>query len=608
MDFCFNLQELSDTTNGVPGDISRTKLNASCSTTVDDLETFSVSANRSKDCNAKSGENMNVTLAYISQFLLEEDTDEISSYEEQLALTATERNFSDILSQDYYSTPDETLLHGAANKMSSVDGINCKSSNDGGGRELIRNGARYDVYSVKQSLQSADLTSALPIENCIADQIQKGIDEAMKFLPNIGEFFIDGSNRSISGRDWLTKTKKSARYTAFNQLQERLPKQIADYAEMPIRNENIDKLCLLNGQNYFEKDSILRKFMQMEMRDNSRKCRAESSNHAIVQHDVDQTKEKTVDLRSLLIDCSHAISVNDHSVANELICKIRKHSSPNGDWCQRLAYYLVDALEARLAGTASEIYFKILPEKVSGVEFLNAFCMYIVASPFMRAFAYFNNQTIFNNVSKNAQKVHIITYGARHGLQWPSLFEHFSTWESTPPTIRITVIEVPEPGFRPRKRVEEIGQRVADYAKSFNVPFEYEGIVSEWQNVQVEDLKMAKDEVVIVNCVIHSEKLSDEAVHTNSPRDIFLNTIRKIKPRVFIHITFNGSYNSPYFPARFRAALSLYSSFFDMLDSNLTRSNPERLIIENNFLMPAAFNAIAFEGRNRVETGKARDL
>jgi GRAS domain family len=38
-----------------------------------------------------------------------------------------------------------------------------------------------------------------------------------------------------------------------------------------------------------------------------------------------------------------------------------------------------------------------------------------------------------------------------------------------------------------------------------------------------------------------------------------------------------------------------------MLDCNLPRDNPERLIIERHFLMAAAINAIAFEGPDRVE-------
>ncbi|KAJ3688218.1 hypothetical protein LUZ61_017382 [Rhynchospora tenuis] len=224
-----------------------------------------------------------------------------------------------------------------------------------------------------------------------------------------------------------------------------------------------------------------------------------------------------------------------------------------------------------------------------------------MASPYLRTVMYFTNQTILNNISKNAEKVHIINYGIRHGFQWPSFFEHFSNWERTPPIIRFTMVEVPEPGFRPRKLVELIGQRLADYAKSFNVPFEYECIASKWENVKVEDLKIRSDEVVIVNCIVHSERLSDESVGTDSPKDTFLHTIRKIKPHIFIHGTMNGSYNSPLFLRRFRSALSHYSSLFEMLDSNLPQDSPGRLIMERDVFIPEITNVIACEGSERLE-------
>ncbi|KAJ4779286.1 GRAS transcription factor [Rhynchospora pubera] len=423
----------------------------------------------------------------------------------------------------------------------------------------------------------------------------------MKFVPNIGEFFINlGSDRSNSGRNWQSRTKRNHNYSDLDQFVGRLPKQIVVYTDEPIRNENFDKVLLLKGQKYIEEDSMLRKIMQKEMTDHSRQIQAKLSNNKMKQ-DKSWRILESVDVRSLLITCSKAISVNNHPLAKELISEIRKYSSPHGDWSQRLAYYFVDGLEARLTGTSNEIYHKLVPQNLTVTEFLKVYHMYRVASPCRGTLVYFANQTILNNISKQTEKVHIINYGIMKGFQWPAFFEHFTTWEGFPPKIRMTIIEVPEPGLCPRRKVELIGRRMEDYAKSFNVPFEYEAIVSEWQNVEVEDLKIANDEVVIVTCLVHSEKLSDEAVHANSPRDIFLNNIRKIKPRIFIHVAFNGPNNSPYFPHRFRAALSLYSSFFEMLDSNLPRGNLERLIIEKHFLMPAAINAIAFEGPNRVE-------
>ena len=621
MDSRFNLVELSDTIDKVLQDDSNRKQNASCSATEDESEPYCANANKapsegSLDCNIArepqidtikiseevSDLNSNAVIQYISHMLLEEGTDtKISTYGEELALLATEKVFHDILREKYYPAPDEPLLQDPTNQMSSVDCTNYEKSNPDGEKELIKNVSGHDVISCKPPLLSNDLTVTLTIESLAAQQIQKGTEEAMKFLPNIGEFFINGeSSGSISGSDRATKTKKNLNFSDLDQLVGRAPKQVVVYSDEPIRNEIFDKVLLPGGLKYMKDDPMLGEIMQNELNDKSRQTRTKTSNYSTKQ-DKDQTIEEPVDLRSLLIYCSEAISANDYSLASELICKIRKHSSPNGDWSQRLAYCFVNGLEARLAGTGSEIYHKMLSNKPGIIEILKAYHTHHVASPDMRVLIYFTNQTIFNNISRDVRKAHIINYGVIHGIQWPSFFEHFSNWGGTPPTIRITMIEVPEPGFRPRKRIELIGKRLADYAKSFNVPFEYEGIASKWENVKVEDLKIADDEVVIVNCAVNSQKLSDEGNGSDSPRDIFLNTIRKIKPRVFIHGTKNGAYNSPLFPHRFRSALLHYSSLFERVDSTFPRDSPERLIIERDVLIPEATNVIACEGSERLE-------
>ena len=50
--------------------------------------------------------------------------------------------------------------------------------------------------------------------------------------------------------------------------------------------------------------------------------------------------------------------------------------------------------------------------------------------------------------------------------------------------------------------------------------------------------------------------LLDETVVLESPRNIVLNKIRSMNPRVFIHGVVNGAYNAPFFITRFREALS----------------------------------------------------
>ncbi|KAJ4786175.1 hypothetical protein LUZ62_037421 [Rhynchospora pubera] len=630
----FNFCELSDTMNALLPDDPLVEHNNSCSRTSEESQLSVVSSHKvphafsdkSTDRNTAK-ESMirndifrqeiddlssNAPVSYIRQLLLEKDADEkISTHEQELALLATEKAFLDILRQEY-SSPNEPLLYGSPNQKKSAVSTEYEKSNYGGKHGSVEKGFGHDAPSCNPSLTSEGLTSALSLESFAAQQIQKGIEEAMKFIPNIGEFFVNRESSDIDSlhqkktetcsikkdeRGHIFKTKKNIYSNGLDQLEVRAQKQILANSDEVIRNEKFDEVVLIGDQKYTPEDTMLRLTMQKRITDKSHRNEARPS---LPTCEENQTGD-SVDLISLLIQCSQAVSSDDHSLATELISKIKKHTSPYGDSSQRLAYYFVGGLEARLAGTANEIYRRRQFEKSTVNDILKAVRMYLVASPCKRSLIHFANQTILNNITKDTRKVHIINYGIIHGFQWPPFFELFSNWKSTRPIIRITAIEVPEPGFRPKKRIELVGRRLAYYAKSFNVPFEYEGIASKWEDVKVEDLNIANDEVVIVNCVANSELLSDEATATDSPRDIFLNTIRKIKPRIFVHGIINGSYNSTFFPTRFRSALLHFSSLFDMLDSNLPRDNPERLSIESNILMPMPLNAIACEGPCRIE-------
>jgi hypothetical protein len=95
--------------------------------------------------------------------------------------------------------------------------------------------------------------------------------------------------------------------------------------------------------------------------------------------------------------------------------------------------------------------------------------------------------------------------------------------------------------------------------------------------------------------------LMEESVVAESPRNMVLNTIRKMNPHVFIHGVVNGSYNAPFFVSRFREALFHYSAIFDMLETNIPRDNEQRLLIETALFGREAMNVISCEGLERME-------
>jgi len=182
-----------------------------------------------------------------------------------------------------------------------------------------------------------------------------------------------------------------------------------------------------------------------------------------------------------------------------------------------------------------------MTESCNAVDILTVYQLGLAVIPFMRAPYYFSNKTILD-VSKGKPKVHIIDFGISLGFQWPTLFEQLTRREDGPPKVRITGIELPQPGFRPNQMNNNAGQLLADYASLFNVPFECKGISSKWEIIHIEDLNIEEDDVLIVNCLFRMKNLVDETIYLNSARNRVLKTIRMMKPKVFVHGVVNESF------------------------------------------------------------------
>ncbi|CAL0321890.1 unnamed protein product [Lupinus luteus] len=304
-----------------------------------------------------------------------------------------------------------------------------------------------------------------------------------------------------------------------------------------------------------------------------------------------------VDLWTLLTQCAQAVASYDQRNANELLNQIRQHSSPFGDGLQRLSHYFAIGLETRLAaGTPSYTPFHM----VTAVDMLKAYKLQVQVFPLQRLSNLLTTKTVVNLV-KNEGRLHIIDFGISYGFQWPCLVKHLSQRRGGPPKVRMTGIDLPQPGFRPAERLHETGQRLENYFKRHNVPFEYNCLAQKWETIRLEDLKIDKTEVTVVNCFYRLKNLPDETVSSNSARDALLKLFRKINPNIFIHGVVNGTYSAPFFLTRFRETLFHFSSLFDMFEANVDREDTERVILEKGLFGRDAINVIACEGAERVE-------
>lgn len=311
-------------------------------------------------------------------------------------------------------------------------------------------------------------------------------------------------------------------------------------------------------------------------------------------------KGEVVDLRALLTQCAQAIAANNQTAANDILKLIRQHSSPLGNGSQRLAHFFANGLEARLAGTGSQMHRALATKRTSVADVIKAYQLYVSVCPFQGMSHRYANQVIAR-LAQGATRLHIIDFGVLYGFQWPCLIQFLSLRPGGPPKLRITGVDFPQPGFRPAERVEKTGRRLANYCKRFKVPFEYKAIAQRWDTIRVEDLEIDKDEVLVVNSIYRMKNLPDETGTEKCLRDAVLELIRRINPDIFVHGVLNGNFNIPFFFTRFREALFHFDALFDMLDTSVPRQEEGRMMFERAIYGKEIMNITACEGSERIE-------
>ncbi|CAA0842852.1 Scarecrow-like protein 14 [Striga hermonthica] len=75
--------------------------------------------------------------------------------------------------------------------------------------------------------------------------------------------------------------------------------------------------------------------------------------------------DQAIDWSTLLTKCAQMVASGDRRAVAALLTKIRRHSSPTDDWAERLAHYFADGLEARLAGTGTQVYKALAGKRIS---------------------------------------------------------------------------------------------------------------------------------------------------------------------------------------------------------------------------------------------------
>ncbi|WVZ54639.1 hypothetical protein U9M48_005406 [Paspalum notatum var. saurae] len=545
-----------------------------------------------------------LVLPFISRMLMEEDMDDelLHLFPDHPALLQAQAPYAQILSDatTARSSSDTSTDSGSAAALSP------SSSSDVASRNFTRE--RDEALPAGDGDLQAALASAFfsghngGDADMLYKAFQKGMEEAKKFLPTNSSLLIDREAEATSGQH-LTATgngRGRKNKLSLDDLEAETGRKSKLMVPEPEESgEVVDEMIVNGHQSCLLKEmEALRITMGSEAEKNTRKGKGKKK---AARGRCNATE--AVDLSTLLIRCAQAVATDNRQSATELLEQIKQHSSPKGNSTQRLAHWFAEGLEARLAGSGSELYRSLMADRPSVMVYLKAYWLYLAACCFKIMAFKFANMTICKAVA-GRKKVHIVDYGIHYGFQWPSLLGYLAAREGGPPEVRITGIDLPQPGFRPAARIEETGRRLSNCARKFGVPFKFHSIVTaSWESIRVDDLNIDPDEVLIVNNILQFGNLMDEGadIDSPSPRDVVLGNIREMKPDMLILFVMNVSYSVPFFETRFREALFYYSAMFDMLDSTAPRNNHQRFLVERGLFRPCALNIVACEGSDRVE-------
>ncbi|KAK7330640.1 hypothetical protein VNO77_24838 [Canavalia gladiata] len=316
-------------------------------------------------------------------------------------------------------------------------------------------------------------------------------------------------------------------------------------------------------------------------------------------HEVERGEEDDhgLELVSLLTGCVDAIGSRNVNAINHLIARLGEHASPKGSSISRICAYFTEALAIRVTRLWPHV-FHITPTSrdidrvVDDDETGTALRLLNQVTPIPK-FLHFTCNEMLLRAFEGKDRVHIIDFDIKQGLQWPSLFQSLASRTNPPSHVRITGIG------ESKQELNETGDRLAGFAEALNLPFEFHPVVDRLEDVRLWMLHVKEHESVAVNCVLQLHKTLYDA-SGGALRD-FLGLIRSTNPSVVVMAEQEAEHNEASLEARVCNSLKYYAALFDLIgESGVPEESGVRLKVEEMYGREIR-NIVACEGRDRLE-------
>ncbi|EEF28350.1 DELLA protein GAI [Ricinus communis] len=302
------------------------------------------------------------------------------------------------------------------------------------------------------------------------------------------------------------------------------------------------------------------------------------------------SQETGVRLVHTLLACAEAIQQDNFKLAEALLKHIGLLAASQASSMRKVATYFAEALARRI--------YKIYPQESLDPSYSDTLEMHFYETcPYLK-FAHFTANQAILEAFGTANRVHVIDFGLKQGMQWPALMQALALRPGGPPAFRLTGIGPPQSNNT--DALQQVGWKLAQLADTIGVEFEFRGFVANsLADLQPEmlDLRPPDVETVAVNSVFELHRL----LARPGGMEKVLSSIKAMKPKIVTVVEQEASHNGPVFLDRFTEALHYYSSLFDSLEGSGLNVPSQDLVMSELYLGRQICNVVACEGAHRVE-------
>uniref|UniRef100_A0ACD5W5A8 Uncharacterized protein n=1 Tax=Avena sativa TaxID=4498 RepID=A0ACD5W5A8_AVESA len=330
-----------------------------------------------------------------------------------------------------------------------------------------------------------------------------------------------------------------------------------------------------------------------------------------------EEENAAIRLVHLLVTCAHAIQAGDYAAAAGNLAEARTALATTVSTAAgigRVTSHFAAALAQRLF-PASPGHSSAAPGAASSAEHAaELYRQFYEAGPYLK-FAHFTANQAILEAFEGCHRVHVVDLDIMQGVQWPALIQTLSLRPGGPPALRITGVGRPPAADGSRYELNEVGVRLAEFARAVNVPFSFRGVTCDTLDaLQPWMLQLVPGEALAVNsiCQLHRLLVDPDAASTSlpSPIDAVLGWIAAMQPRVFTVVEQEADHNKPALVERFTNALYYYGTVFDSMEAMSAHRRPNTTggLGAEAYLQREIFDIVCGEGSARVERHEPLNL